>query len=83
VIPGDAEEETVRSVTLKVRLNPALSAGPWLRPDEAELESFLLAVCDPQGWSLFELGSGRIFEFTDEIEESTDGFPLRMAGLVN
>jgi hypothetical protein len=83
VIPDGAEEETVRSVTLKVRLNPALSAGPWPRSDEAELESFLLAVCDPQGWSLFELGSGRIYEFNDEVEESVYGRTFRAAGLVN
>ncbi|HEX3130182.1 MAG TPA: hypothetical protein VH394_22800 [Thermoanaerobaculia bacterium] len=75
--------DPLRSFTLKVRLNPALSAGPWLRSDEAELEAFLVAVCDPNGWSLFELGSGRIYEFTDEIEESSSGFPLRTAGLVN
>lgn len=78
-LPGEA----VRSVTLKVRLNPALSAGPWMRSDEAELESFLLAICDPQGWSLFELGSGRIFEFTDEIGEIASSYALRTAGLVN
>jgi hypothetical protein len=82
VIP-DGPEEAVRSVTLRVRLNPALSAGPWLRSDEAELESFLLAICDPQGWSLFELGSGLIYEFADEVAESFFGFPLRTAGLVN
>jgi hypothetical protein len=83
VVPEGAEEEAVRSVTLKVRLNPALSAGPWLRSDEAELESFLLALCDPQGWTLFELGTGRIFEFTDEVEESPPGRAFHAAGLVN
>jgi hypothetical protein len=77
------EAEIVRSVTLKVRLNPALSAGPWMRSDEAELESFLLALCDSQGWSLFELGSGQIFHFSDEIENTDFGPPLRSAGLVN
>ena len=79
----DGLEDTVRTLTLKVRLNPALSAGPWLRSDEAELESFLLAVCEPQGWSLFELGSGLVYEFADEFEERGQGFPLRAAGLVN
>jgi hypothetical protein len=83
VIPDGPEEEAVLSVTLKVRLNPALSAAPWIRSDEAELESFLLALCDPQGWSLFELGSGRIFEFADEIQEDTPRPLLRTAGLVN
>ncbi len=84
VIPDGPEEEPVLSITLKVRLNPALSAGPWIRSDEAELESFLLALCDPQGWSLFELSSGRIFEFADEIQEDdTSGPLLRTAGLVN
>jgi hypothetical protein len=83
VIPDGPEEDPVLSVTLKVRLNPAFSAGPWIRSDEAELESFLLALCDPQGWSLFELGSGRIFEFADEIEEDAPGPLLRTAGLVN
>jgi hypothetical protein len=82
-VPPTREDESVASVTLKVRLNPALSAGPWLRSDEAELESFLLAICDPQGWSLFELGSGRLHEFPDEIEESTYGRGLRAAGRVN
>lgn len=80
VLP-ERPDETVRSLTLKVRLNPALSAGPWMRSDEAELEGFLLAICEPQGWSLFELGSGLLYEFVDEIAES--GFPLRTAGLVN
>ena len=75
--------DPVLSFTLRVRLNPALSAGPWLRSDEAELESFLVAICDPGGWSLFELGSGHVYEFIDEIEESPSGFPLRTAGLVN
>jgi hypothetical protein len=80
--PEGSDDEAVRSVTLKVRLNPALSAGPWLRSDEAELESFLLALCDPQGWSLFELGSGLLYAFSDE-EEIASGFSLRTAGLVN
>lgn len=81
--PHGDEEAAVRSVTLKVRLNPALSAGPWTRSDEAELEGFLLALCDSQGWSLFELGSGQVFHFTDEIEDTDFGPPLRSAGLVN
>lgn len=80
VLP-DGEPEVIRSVTLRVRLNPALSAGPWMRSDEAELETFLLALCDPQGWSLFELGSGQAYEFSDEAGH--DGLPLRAAGLVN
>jgi hypothetical protein len=80
VIPDGPDEEAVHSVTLKVRLNPALSAGSWLRSDEAELEGFLLALCDPQGWSLFELGTGLIHEFADETEP---GFSPRTARLVN
>jgi hypothetical protein len=81
--PEGPDDEPVRSVTLKVRLNPALSAGPWMRSDEAELESFLLALCESQGWSLFELGSGLLYAFADEAEESASGFSLRTAGLVN
>lgn len=83
VVPDGPDDEAVRSITLKVRLNPALSAGPWLRSDEAELESFLLAICDPQGWSLFELGSGLLYEFTDEMDAGAAGFALRASGLVN
>jgi hypothetical protein len=83
VLPDGHEEAAVRSVTLKVRLNPALSAGPWTRSDETELEVFLLALCDSQGWSLFELGSGQVFHFTDEFEDTDFGPPLRSAGLVN
>jgi hypothetical protein len=81
VLSEGPEQEIIRSVTLRVRLNPALSAGPWMRSDEAELETFLLALCDPQGWTLFELGSGHAYEFSDEAED--DGLPLRAAGLVN
>lgn len=80
VIPDGADDEAVRSITLRVRLNPALTAGPWLRSDEAELESFLMAICDPQGWSLFELGSGLLYQFLDEMDE---GAALRASGLVN
>jgi hypothetical protein len=83
VVPDGADDEAVRSITLKVRLNPALSAGPWLRSDEAELESFLLAICDPHGWSLFELGSGLLYEFVDEMDTGAAGFALRASGLVN
>lgn len=83
VISDGPEDEAVRSITLKVRLNPALSAGPWLRSDEAELEGFLLAICDPQGWSLFELGSGLLYEFMDEMDAGAAGFALRASGLVN
>jgi hypothetical protein len=83
VVPDGPDDEAVRSITLKVRLNPALSAGPWLRSDEAELESFLLAICDPQGWSLFELGSGLLYEFADEMGAGASGFALRASGLVN
>ena len=82
-VPEGPDDELLRSVTLRVRLHPALSAGPWVRSDEAELETFLMAICDPKGWSLFELGSGLIYEFADEIPESGLGFPLRTAGLVN
>lgn len=83
VVPDGPEHETVRSLTLKVRLNPALSAAPWLRSDEAELEGFLLAICDPQGWSLFELGSGLLYELADEMDGGATGFALRASGLVN
>jgi hypothetical protein len=83
VIPDGADDEDVRSITLRVRLNPALSAGPWLRSDEAELEGFLMAISDPQGWSLFELGSGLLYEFLDETEAGTSGARLRASGLVN
>lgn len=80
VVSEGPDEEILHSITLKVRLNPAMSAGSWLRSDEAELEGFLLAVCDPQGWSLFELGTGLIYELADETDS---GFPWRTAGLVN
>ncbi len=81
-----AAEEVVRSVTLKVRLNPAMASGPLIRADEAELETFLLALCDPQGWSLFELGSGRAYRFSDEVDvlpARSSKSSLRSAGLVN
>ncbi|MES1242093.1 MAG: hypothetical protein ABUT39_10775 [Acidobacteriota bacterium] len=80
---ANVAEDAVRSLTLKARLNPALSAGPWLRSDEAELESFLLALCDPQDWSLFELGSGRLYELGDEPGERGSGSVLRTAGLAS
>ncbi len=83
VIPDGEDDEAVRSLTLRVRLNPALTAGPWLRSDEAELEGFLMAICDPQGWSLFELGSGLLYKFLDEMEEGAAGSALRASGLVN
>jgi hypothetical protein len=79
--PDDGE--TVRTLTLKVRLNPALSAAGWLRADEAELESFLLALCDPNEWSLFDASSGLRHQFPDEHEGSWREPPLRQAGLVN
>jgi hypothetical protein len=63
-------EEPVHSLTLKVRMHPALGgAAAWLPDEEKELESFLVALCDPLGWSLFDLASGRCFEFGDEDEE--------------
>ena len=60
-------EEPVGSLTLKVRLNPRLEQT-WLDEDEEELEGFLVALCDPHGWSLFDVGSGRRFRFSDEQE---------------
>jgi hypothetical protein len=78
-----ADGETVRSLSLKIRLNPALSAAGWLYADEAELESFLLALCDPQEWSLFEVSSGLRYRFPDEQEADLRDPPLRQAGLVN
>src|SRR5688572_28008582 len=58
-------EEPIHSLTLKVRMHPTLGAA-WLPDEEEELESFLLALCDSAGWTLFDLGSGRRFQFGDE-----------------
>ena len=81
---GLPDEEPVHSLTLKVRMHPMLGANAWLPDEEEELESFLVALCDPAGWTLFDLASGRRFEFGDEIE---DGEPeptaWHEAGLVN
>jgi hypothetical protein len=78
------DEEPVHSLTLKVRMHPALGPSGWLPDEEEELESFLVALCDPAGWTLFDLASGRRFEFGDELEEEEIGQPAwREAGPVN
>ena len=64
---GLPDEEPVHSLTLKVRMHPLLGADAWLPDEEEELESFLLALSDPAGWTLFDLASGRLFHFDDEI----------------
>lgn len=74
-------EEPVPSLTLKVRLNPKLEQT-WFDEDEEELEGFLVALCDPHGWSLFDVGSGRRFRFSDEQEGHVPP-PVSEAGLVN
>lgn len=66
---GLPDEEPVHSLTLKVRMHPMLGANAWLPDEEDELEDFLVALCDPAGWTLFDLASGRRFEFGDEFEE--------------
>ena len=66
---GLPEEEPVHSLTLKVRMHPLLGADGWLPDEEEELEGFLLALCDAEGWTLFDLASGRRFVFGDEIED--------------
>ena len=60
---GLPDEEPIHSLTLKVRMHPILGANAWLPDEEEELESFLVALCDPVGWTLFDLASGRRFEF--------------------
>lgn len=76
-----SEEEPVGSLTLKVRLNPKLEQV-WLDEDEEELEGFLVALCDPHGWSLFDVGSGRRFRFSDE-QDGHGPSPVWEAGPVN
>lgn len=81
---GLPDEEPVPSLTLKVRMHPALGANAWLPDEEDELESFLVALCDPAGWTLFDLASGRCFQFGDESEEGGSEPPAwHEAGLVN
>ena len=81
---GLPDEEPVHSLTLKVRMHPMLGANAWLPDEEEELESFLLALCDPVGWTLFDLASGRRFEFGDELEDGELEPPTwHEAGLVN
>ncbi len=74
-------EEPVGSLTLKVRLNPKLEQV-WFDEDEEELEGFLVALCDPHEWSLFDVGSGRRFRFSDE-QEGHGPSPVSEAGPVN
>lgn len=78
------DEEPVRSLTLKVRINPAFGPSGWLPEEEDELEGFLLGLCDPNSWVLFDLASGRRFQFRDEFEEDEPvETTWREAGLVN
>jgi len=78
------DEEPVHSLTLKVRIHPLLGASAWLPEEEAELESFLVALCDPAGWTLFDLASGSRFEFDDELAEDEIEPPVwHEAGPVN
>jgi hypothetical protein len=61
-----------------------LGANAWLPDEEEELENFLVALCDPAGWTLFDLASGRRFEFGDELEDDEIEPPMwHEAGLVN
>lgn len=81
---GLPDEEPVHSLTLKVRMHPMLGASAWLPDEEKELEHFLLALCDAEGWTLFDLASGRRFVFGDEIEDEEAGPPAWYeAGPVN
>ncbi len=81
---GLPDEEPVHSLTLKVRMHPMLGANAWLPDEEEELESFLVALCDPAGWTLFDLANGRRFEFGDELEDGEIEPPAwHEAGLVN
>lgn len=79
------DEEPVHSLTLRVRMRHIFGADAWLPEEEKELEVFLLALCDAAGWTLFNLGSGRRFEFRDELEEEEETeLPARHeAGPVN
>jgi hypothetical protein len=63
------ETDLVSFLTLKIRLNPRRAAEGWRREDEDELELFLTALCDPPGWTLFELPGGRLYRFRDETGE--------------
>ncbi|MFL6200224.1 MAG: hypothetical protein ACJ76J_13675 [Thermoanaerobaculia bacterium] len=81
-LPG--YEEPVFSLTLKVRIHPLLGGGAWLPEEEKELESFLVALCDAAGWTLFDLASGSRFDFGDELEDDELAPPAwHEAGLVN
>ena len=81
---GLPDEEPVHSLTLKVRMHPMLGANAWLPDEEEELESFLVALCDSAGWTLFDIASGRRFEFGDELEDGEIEPPnWHEAGLVN
>jgi hypothetical protein len=77
------DEEPVHSLTLQVRMHPALGASGWLPDEEEELEGFLVALCDPAGWTLFDLTSGRRFEFGDELEDQPQPPAWYLAGPVN
>ena len=65
---GLPDEEPIHSLTLKVRMHPFFGVEIWLADEEKDLETFLLALCDAAGWTLFDLASGRRFEFGDELE---------------
>ncbi|HWM93672.1 MAG TPA: hypothetical protein VN493_23140 [Thermoanaerobaculia bacterium] len=77
------DEDPVRSLTLKVRLNPGLGSSGWLSEEEDELENFLLGLCDPNGWILFDLASGRRYQFRDEVEEDEAEATWSEVGPVN
>lgn len=77
------DEEPIHSLTLKVRAHPALGSTVWLPAEEQELEGFLVALCDPLGWILFDLASGRRYDFDDELEEDLETPTWYEAGPVN
>lgn len=70
-------------LTLKIRLNPSRSAEGWKPEDEEELDLFLTALCDPLGWTLFELPSGQLYRFLDETEERVPAPARPELGAVN
>jgi hypothetical protein len=77
------EEEPVRSLTLKIRCHPEIGPSGWLPEDEEELDMFLVGLCDPYGWSLFDLASGRLHRFRDEQDDDWRQPTWREVGLVN
>ncbi len=61
-----AEADPVPSMELRVRLDPARKTAGWSLPNEGELEEVLIALCDPQGWTLFYEATRTRFRFVDE-----------------